>query len=122
MLWTLSLFSLFALPQLLGVLLYFRLARLPRLLAFALGVLVPTILFFYFARMFFYAGLVEATAKDQVTCGMPFVAAAIMILTGTVVQSVVAFIIQLCLFFVFTLPDDRRSYVERKQRVSSSLV
>ena len=122
MLWELSLFSLFAMPQLLGVLLYFRLGRLPRFLAFVLGVLVPTILFLYLGRIFFSAPLLEAAAKGEITCGGPVLSVAIVILTGTFVQFVAAFIIQLSLYFVFTLPDDRRTYVERKQRVSSSLV
>ena len=91
----LSLFSTFALPQLLGVLLYFRLVRFSRWLAFALGVLTPGLLFFYLAPSFFFAGLREATNNS---CGMPALGAAVMLLFGTAVQFVVALIVQLWVF------------------------
>lgn len=97
--WTLLLlFSTFALPQLLGVLLYFRLARWPRWVAFPLGLLTPVILFFFLSQSFFFAGLREAAAKGELTCDMPAVAAGLMVLTGTVIQFVVALIVQLWLF------------------------
>lgn len=96
--WThLLLFSTFAVPQLLGVLLYFRLSRWRRL-AFTLGILTPVILFFFLSPLFFFAGLREAAARGELTCGMPALAAAFMVLAGSVVQLVVAFIIQLWLF------------------------
>jgi hypothetical protein len=98
-LWTfLLLISTFALPQLLGVLLYFRLIRFSRWSAFTLGALTPGVLFFYLAPSFFFAGLREAQVKGEVTCGMPVLAAAIMVLLGTVAQVFVALIVQLYLF------------------------
>lgn len=99
LLWTLLLlFSTFALPQLLGVLLYFRLARWPRWLAFTLGISTPVILFFFLSQLFFFAGLREAAARGEVTCGLPAMAATFMVLAGTVVQIVVALTVQLWLF------------------------
>ncbi len=99
LLWTLLLlFSTFALPQLLGVLLYFRLTRWPRWLALSLGILTPVILFLFLSPLFFFAGLREAAARGEVTCGLPAMAATFMVLAGTVVQFVVALIIQLWLF------------------------
>lgn len=98
--WTLvSLVSVFVLPQLLGVLLYFRLIRFSKWLAFALGVLAPGVLFFVLGPAFFFAGLREAAARGEViSCGMPAVAAGFMLLLGTGVQLIVAFFVQFGLF------------------------
>jgi len=93
--WRLSLlFSTFALPQLLGVLLYFRLVRFSRWLAFALGLLAPAVLFFFLAPAYFVAGMREIDG-GQPSCGMPAVAAAFMILSGTVAQLIVGLVVQL---------------------------
>lgn len=93
----LALFVTLAVPQLLGVLLYFRLIRFSKWLAFALGSLAPAVAFFILAYSFFSAGLSEAAAKGEVGCGMPGVAAAFMLLAGTVFQLFVALIVQLVL-------------------------
>jgi hypothetical protein len=86
------------LPQVLGVLLYFRFIRFSSWLAYILGVLTPAALFFYLAPSFFFAGLREAQLKGEVTCGMPAVAAAFMVLLGTASQVFVGLIVQLYLF------------------------
>ena len=93
----LALISTFAVPQLLGVLLYFRLIRFSKWLAFALGFLAPGIVFFILTYSFFSAGLSEAAARGEVGCGMPGLAAAFMLLTGTALQLFVALIVQLVL-------------------------
>ena len=94
--WTLlSLASTFVLPQLLGVLLYFRLIRFSKWLAFVLGVLVPGFVFFYVAPAFFFAGIREVAARGEITCGTPAMAASFMVLLGTAFQFLVAFFVQL---------------------------
>lgn len=90
--------SLFVFPQVLGVLLYFRLNRFSRWLAHVLGVLIPAALFFYLAPSLFFAGLREAQLKGEVICGMPAVAAGFLILLGTAAQVLVGLIVQLYLF------------------------
>lgn len=93
----LLLISTFVFPQVLGVLLYFRLARLPRWVAFTLGVLTPPAVFFCLAPSFFFAGLREAQLRGE-TCGMPAVAAGFLLLLGTAAQVLVALVVQSYLF------------------------
>jgi hypothetical protein len=87
--------SLFVFPQLLGVLLCLRLSRFPRWIGRVLGVVVPALSFFFLAPHFFFAGLREAALKGEVNCGMPAVAAAFMLLLGTGIHLLIAFVIQL---------------------------
>lgn len=93
----LLLLSLFVFTQLLGVLLYFRLARLPKWLARGFCLVVAGIAFLYLSPMFFFAGLHEAQLRGEVTCGMPAVAATFMVLIGTGLQLFIAAAIHLWL-------------------------
>ena len=86
--------SLFVIPQLLGVLLVLRLSRFPRWIGRVLGVLVPSVSFFFLAPHFFFAGMREAAARGELNCGMPAIAAAFMLLVGTGVHFVIALVIQ----------------------------
>jgi hypothetical protein len=72
-------------PQLLGVLLYFKLSRVPRWVAAIAAALAPAIFFFWFTRMLMIAQLREAYAHGE-RCGMPAVAAGILLLAGTAMQ------------------------------------
>ena len=90
--------SIFAFPQLIGVLLYFRLVRISRWLAVAVGLLTPAILFFYLAPIFFFAGLREAQARREVSCGMPALGAALVVFTGTAIELIAALPIHSYLF------------------------
>lgn len=91
-----SLLSTFVLPQLLGVLLYFRLIKFSKWLAFALGVLAPAVVFFFVAQSFFFAGLREAAERGEpMGCGMPGVAAGLILLLGTGASLLVALFVQL---------------------------
>jgi hypothetical protein len=90
--------SLFVFTQLLGVLLYFRLARLPKWLAHGLSILATAFAFFYLAPIFFFAGMREAQLRGEITCGMPAMAAAFMVLIGTGFQLFIATAIQFWLF------------------------
>ena len=90
--------STFVLPQLLGVLLYFRLTRFPRWLAHGLAFLTPAVLFFYLSPLFFFEGLREAQLSGKVTCGMPALGATVMVLFGTAAQVFVSLVVQLYLF------------------------
>lgn len=86
----LLLLSLFVFTQLLGVLLCFRLARLPRWLARSFSVVGATLAFFWLAPIFFFAGLREAQLRGEVTCGLPAMAAVFMLLIGTGCQLLLA--------------------------------
>ena len=72
-------------PQLLGILLYFRLSRVPRWVAAIAAALAPAVFFFWFTRLLMIAQLREAYAHGE-RCGMPAVAAGILLLAGTTIQ------------------------------------
>ena len=94
--WNLFLvFSMLSLPQLLGVLAYFRIRRYQNFLAHLVGFLIPPILFFYFSWLFWIYLPHKAHPHDG--CGMPGAAAALIVLLGTVAQIAFSFIAQLML-------------------------
>ena len=79
--------SILIFPQLLGILVYFRLSRAPRWLSVIVAALLPAIVFFWLAPNFFFAGIREAYARGEGRgCGMPAMAAAFLFLAGTVGQ------------------------------------
>ena len=82
---TLLLASIVVFPQLLGILLYFRLRRAPRWLAFIAAALLPAIVFFWLAPIVLFAGVREAFARGD-RCGLPLMAAAFFLLAGTIIQ------------------------------------
>ena len=86
----LLLLSIFLFTQLLGVLLYFRLTRIPKWLAHGLCVVAAALAFFYLSPLFFFSGMREAQLRGQVTCGLPALAAAFMVLFGSGFQLFVA--------------------------------
>jgi hypothetical protein len=88
-------FSLLIMPQLLGVLTYFRLRRYKDFLGHAVGFLVPPFLYFFFSWLMFLYVPREALAKDG--CGMPALAAMFIILSGTIAQIFFSMITQLIL-------------------------
>ena len=94
----LTLLSVFIFPQLLGLLLYFRISRFPRWVARVVGVFGPAFAFFYLSPLFFFAELRQAEHNREMACGMPALAAAFMSLFGTVVQFCTAAAIHLWLF------------------------
>jgi hypothetical protein len=63
-----------------------------------LSFLTPAALFFYLSPLFFFAGLREAQLSGKVTCGMPALAAGVMVLFGTAAQMLVGFGVQLYSF------------------------
>ena len=91
----LLLFSIWALPQLLGILVYFRIRRYQGIAAHAVGFLLPPILFFYLACLFLV--YLPAKAHPNETCGMPVVAAVAMVWLGTFTSIVGSLIFQLTL-------------------------
>lgn len=95
----LLLLSLFAFTQLLGILLYFRLARLPKWLARGFCPLATALAFLFLSPIFFFAGLREAQLRGEVNCGMPAMAATLMVLIGTGIQLFIAAAIHLWLFY-----------------------
>jgi hypothetical protein len=92
----LTLLSVMAIPQLLGVLLFFRLVRFSRWLAFILGTLAPPLVFFFLLARIASASFAEA--KEPMSCGMAAVAVGFMILMGTAVHLAGAFGVHLYLF------------------------
>jgi hypothetical protein len=84
--------SVFVFPHLLGILLFYRLNRAPGWIARIAAILAPAALFFWLAPILFFAGLREAAARGEMNCGMPAVAAGIILLFGTGVQIVVGLI------------------------------
>ena len=92
----LLLISVFTFPQLLGILLYFRLSRAPRWLAAFAGIIAPAILFVFLAPIFFFGGLREAQ-PNRATCGMPALAAMMLVFIGSIIQLVLGIFSQLIL-------------------------
>jgi heme/copper-type cytochrome/quinol oxidase subunit 3 len=90
--------SIFAFPQLLGMLLYFRLRRLPRWAASIASALAPGILFFWLAPILLFSGIREAYARGEVRCGMPAMAALLVLFAGTIIQLVLGVITQVALY------------------------
>ena len=96
--WRFLLFgSILIFPQLLGILLYFRLRRAPRWIAAIAAALLPAIVFFWLAPIFLFAGIREAYARGEGGCGMPAVAAGIIFLALTAIQLFVGVSAQLVL-------------------------
>jgi hypothetical protein len=78
--------GVFVFPQLLGLLLFYRLHRAPRWVARTTAILTPAVLFFFLAPILFFTGLREAAARGEMNCGMPAVAAGIIVIFGTLIQ------------------------------------
>lgn len=91
------LFGVFAFTQLLGILLYFRLRRLPRFLAVIAGILAPAVFFVLLAPILLFAGIHGAKAAGE-NCGMPAFGAILALYAGTIIQLVVGLIVQVALF------------------------
>ena len=95
--WVYVLFaSVFVFPQLLGVLLYYRLRWAPGWIARSAASLAPAVIFFWLAPILFFAGIREAAASGM-NCGMPAVAAGIILLLATGVQLVLGPVIHVVL-------------------------
>jgi hypothetical protein len=95
MAWRLSLLiSTFAFPLLLGILLYYRFRWAPRWLAVIAASLAPAFFFFWLAPIYFFAGLREAYASGKETCGMPAMAATILVFFGTAIELFLGLITQ----------------------------
>jgi hypothetical protein len=95
----LSLGAALVFPQLLGILLYFRLSRVPRWLAAIAAALAPAVFFFWFTRLVMIAGFREAYPHGM-NCGMPALAAAFMLLAGTILQLIGGVFTQIILAIV----------------------
>jgi hypothetical protein len=90
-----SLFSIFAVPQLLGVLVYFRIRRFHRGLAHVAGFLLTTASFF--CLFDFLLVYLPAKAHPDEKCGLPLMAAILMLLGGTVITIFLSLTIQVIL-------------------------
>ena len=90
-----SLFSIFAVPQLLGVLIYFRLRRIRRELAQVAGFLLTTGSFICLSYLFFL--YLPANAHPEERCGLPLMGALFMVLGGTLITIFLSLAIQLIL-------------------------
>ena len=85
--------SLFVFPQLAGVLLYFRLRRVPRWMARVAAALAPAVIYFWLDRIFLIRELREAYAHGD-GCGMPALGAALLLLATTTVHLLVGVLTQ----------------------------
>ena len=95
--WTLLLLaSIFVFPQLLGVLLYFRLRRAPRWVATSIAILAPAIAFVLLAPLFPFSGPSGLHTKDE-TCGMPELGIILFLYAGTAVHLVLGLVTQAAL-------------------------
>lgn len=81
-------------PQLLGVLLYFRLRRLPTWVARTLSAVAPAVTFIFVAPVFLFAGIREAQMRGE-RCGMPALAALMMLFAGTIFELIVGIVVQI---------------------------
>jgi len=89
--------GIFIFPQLLGILLYYRLRRVPRWIAVTAAALLPAIVFFWLAPIFFFTPIREAYLRHPSGCGMPALAAAFFVLAGTATQLLVGVFAQVVL-------------------------
>lgn len=90
-----SLFSVFAVPQLLGVLVYFRLRRFRKILAHIAGFLLTTTSFLCLSYLFFL--YLPAKAHPEERCGLPLMGALFVTMGGFVITVFISLIIQLIL-------------------------
>ena len=88
--------GIFAFPQLLGILLYFRLSRAPRWVAAIVSALAPAVFFVFLAPIFLFAGVREAYARGEM-CGMPAWGALLVLFAGTIIQLVLGMFTQVAL-------------------------
>jgi hypothetical protein len=94
--WNLFLFlSILTVPQLLGVLVYFRVRRYQRFVAHLVGFLTPPVLFFCHSWLFWLYLPQRAYPDDAY--GMAALGAVIVILLGTIGQIAASLIAQLAL-------------------------
>jgi len=95
---TLELVSVFALPQLIGILLWYRLRWAPRWIAAVAAALAPAVVFFWVGKIYLFAGLREHYAQGRDGCGMPVMAAVLGLLAGTAIELVLGVFTQVALF------------------------
>jgi hypothetical protein len=84
--------SVFAFPQLFGVLLYYRLKWAPGWVARTVAILAAAVVFYWLGAIFFFAGIRAASARGEAGCGMPALFAAFALLAGTVIQVVLGLV------------------------------
>ena len=87
--------TIFAFPQLLGILLYFRLSRAPRWLATIAGALAPAVIFFALAAIFLTAKSGEDANRPG--CGLAALAVVVFLYGGTIVQLVLGVVTKMVL-------------------------
>lgn len=93
----LSMIGLLAIPQVLGILIYFRLKALNDFLAHLIGFLVPPVLFLALAVIMLGAASQEIQQEGERVCGTFVGMMSLAILTTTGLQVFVSFIAQLAL-------------------------
>lgn len=92
--WWLELLGLLGVPQLLGVLVYFRLRKRHDFMAHLAGFLTPPLLFFYLCRMFLLSWAYEPQTQAGRTCGTYLGVMVFVILSGTALQACFGLIAQ----------------------------
>lgn len=84
-------------PQLLGVLVYFRISKHHDFLAHLAGILLPPALFFYLTQVFLLASEQEIQSRGERVCGTAVGMMAIIVLFGTGLQLFFSLLTQLAL-------------------------
>jgi hypothetical protein len=93
--WRLLLLAgLFVFPQLAGILLYFRLRRVPRWMARVAAALAPAVIYFWLDRIFLMRELREAYAHGE-RCGMPALGAVLLLFAATIIHLLVGVLTQI---------------------------
>ena len=87
-----------AVPQLLGVLAYFRIRKYGGFLAHLVGVLLPPVLFFYLAQLMLSSSVREIQSHGERVCGTFIGVMSLAILFGTGAQALLSMGAQLMLY------------------------
>lgn len=93
----LELFSLLSVPQLLGVLAYFRVRKHHDLLAHLAGFLIPPVVFFFLTQVMLGSSVREIESQSGRVCGTYIGMMSLMILVGTGMQMAFSVLAQLAL-------------------------
>ena len=94
----LSVVGFLVVPQLLGVLAYFRLRNHSNFLAHLLGFLIPPVSFFFLAQLMLSASAQELHARGERICGTAVGMMSLMVLFGTGVQLFLSILAQVILY------------------------
>ena len=113
MIWSLvELLSLLSVPLLLGVLAYFQVRKLNKVLAHLVGFLISPAIFFFLAQAMLFSSIRAKEAHGASVCGTFIGMMSLMLLFGTGVEMCLSLIAQLVLVLFALHPWHRTSISE----------